>query len=89
MQQRHVGPELVAHSLEYTGQVVEVGARVPILFDAWGQSLSSLPLTIGQVYLVLPIAGVLIVFFSLVHIVGILSGAENPIAEIDENAEAI
>ncbi|MFF2632460.1 TRAP transporter small permease [Microbacterium sp. NPDC058021] len=57
--------------------------------NAWGQDLSTLPFTVGQLYLVLPIAGVMIVFFSLVHIIGILAGAEKPVPEFDENAEAI
>ena len=40
-------------------------------------------------FLVLPIAGVIIVFYSLTHVVGILAGVEKPVPEFDENAEAI
>lgn len=57
--------------------------------NAWTQNLSTLPLTAGQAYLVLPISGALIIFYSLYHILGVLSGAERPTPEFDENAEAI
>lgn len=33
VQERDVGTELVAHRLEHTGQMVQVGARVPVLLD--------------------------------------------------------
>ncbi len=60
-----------------------------IALNAWAQHLSTLPLTVGQVYLVMPVAGVLIIFYSVYHVVGILSGAESATPEFDENAEAI
>lgn len=56
---------------------------------SWTQASSTLPLTLGQVYLVLPIAGAIILFYSVAHIIGILAGSVSPIAEIDENAEAV
>jgi TRAP-type C4-dicarboxylate transport system permease small subunit len=56
--------------------------------NAWGQSISTLPpLTIGQVYLILPIAGILTVFYSITHIIGILAGAEKPVPVLDETTE--
>ncbi|WP_166875707.1 TRAP transporter small permease [Salinibacterium sp. ZJ450] len=57
--------------------------------NAWAQDISTLPLSVGQMYLVLPIAGVLIAFYSLAHLIGILAGVEQPTPEFDENAEAI
>lgn len=57
--------------------------------NAWAQDISTLPLSVGQMYLVLPIAGVLIVFYSLAHLIGILAGVEEPTPDFDENAEAI
>ena len=57
--------------------------------NAWGQDISTLPLSVGQVFLVLPIAGILIVFYSLTHLIGILAGVEEPTPDFDENAEAI
>ncbi|WP_298039558.1 hypothetical protein [uncultured Microbacterium sp.] len=56
---------------------------------SWNQASSTLPVSLGQVYLVLPIAGVIILFYSVAHIIGILAGSVAPIAEIDENAEAV
>lgn len=56
---------------------------------AWNQELSTLPLTVGQIYLVLPIAGIIIIFYSITHLVGLIAGTTAPLAEIDENAEAI
>ncbi|AXH97808.1 TRAP transporter small permease [Ornithinimicrobium avium] len=60
-----------------------------IALNAWNQHLSTLPITVGQVYLVMPVAGVLILFYSVYHVIGILSGAESATPEFDENAEAI
>jgi TRAP-type C4-dicarboxylate transport system permease small subunit len=57
--------------------------------NAWAQNLSTLPLSVGQAYLMLPISGALIIFYSIYHILGVLSGAERPTPEFDENAEAI
>lgn len=52
----------------------------------WDQQVSGIPVTVGQMYLALPISGVLIVFYSAFHIVKILVGREAglPIAEDDE-----
>jgi TRAP-type C4-dicarboxylate transport system permease small subunit len=63
------------------------GSRV--VENAWRQDISTVPLSVGQVYLVLPIAGVIILFFSVAHVIGILAGVEKPVPEFDENAEAI
>ena len=63
------------------------GARVAE--SAWDQSMAILPITVGQVYLLLPLSGVLIVFYSATHIVGVLAGSEKPLPRFDENAEAI
>ena len=57
--------------------------------NSWGQDISTLPLSVGQVFLVLPIAGVLVVFYSVTHLIGILAGVEKPTPDFDENAEAI
>jgi TRAP-type C4-dicarboxylate transport system permease small subunit len=57
--------------------------------NAWNQDISTLPLSVGQVFLVLPIAGIIIIFYSVAHVIGILAGVEKPVPEFDENAEAI
>lgn len=53
---------------------------------SWTQQVSGIPVTVGQMYLALPISGALIVFYSVFHIVKILTGREAglPIAEDDE-----
>lgn len=56
---------------------------------SWNQDLSTLPFTVGQIYLILPIAGIIIIFYSIAHIIGVIAGTTAPLAEIDENAEAI
>ncbi len=57
--------------------------------NAMNQSLSAIPLTFGQVYMAMPIAGILILFFCLVRIVKVLVGAEEPFPISDEMEEAI
>jgi TRAP-type C4-dicarboxylate transport system permease small subunit len=57
--------------------------------NAWGQDIATLPLSVGQVFLVLPIAGVLITFYSIAHLIGILAGVEKPLPDFDESAEAV
>lgn len=55
------------------------GWRVSML--AMGQNLSGLPTTIGVWYLVMPIAGVLIILYSIYHLVAIATHREEPIPE--------
>lgn len=57
------------------------GARASI--RAWGQGLSSLPGTMGMMYTVMPITGVLIVFYACYQTVEIVRGAEPPY-QLDE-----
>lgn len=57
--------------------------------NAWGQDIATLPLSVGQVFLVLPIAGVLITFYSIAHLIGILAGVEKPLPDFDDTAEAV
>lgn len=63
------------------------GAR--IAENAWGQAVSTLPLTVGQVYLALPVAGVLITVYSLIHLAGILTGAEGATPSLDDTTESV
>ncbi|MDM8084814.1 TRAP transporter small permease [Cellulomonas cellasea] len=58
------------------------GYRVVSL--AWEQNLTGLPVNVGPMYLALPIAGVLICFYTLYHLIRILTGAEKA---VDEDAE--
>jgi TRAP-type C4-dicarboxylate transport system permease small subunit len=69
--------------------LVFIVGGIRVATNSWNQDISTLPLSVGEVYLVLPIAGALILFYSLAHIVGILAGAERPTPEFDENTEGI
>lgn len=51
---------------------------------AWNQKLTALPVNVGQLYLVLPISGVLIAGYTVHHLVRIVTGAERP---VDPDAE--
>jgi TRAP-type C4-dicarboxylate transport system permease small subunit len=48
---------------------------------AWNQNLTGLPITVGPLYLALPISGALIAFYTLFHLVQILTGAERPVED--------
>ena len=54
---------------------------------AWNQSLQALPFTLGQMYIVMPITGILIAIYAVNNIIDVLSGAVPPFAEeLDEDA---
>lgn len=63
------------------------GAR--IVDNAWDQAVSTLPITVGQVYLVLPVAGALIIVYSLIHLVRVVTGTEDPLPTLDDTTEAV
>lgn len=54
---------------------------------AWNQNLTALPFTIGWVYIVIPIAGIAIAFFSVIDLINVLKGDEPPYPDIDEADE--
>lgn len=55
--------------------------------NAWTQELSALPATFGQMYLALPISGVLMAFYSVYYIQGISRGILAPYPELGEDPE--
>jgi TRAP-type C4-dicarboxylate transport system permease small subunit len=57
--------------------------------NAWHQNISTMPLTVGQLYMILPVAGGLITFFSVCHVVGMFAGTEELLPEVDENNQGI
>ncbi|WP_404380014.1 TRAP transporter small permease [Knoellia locipacati] len=57
--------------------------------NAWGQNISTMPLSVGQIYAVLPVAGVLITYFAICHLVGILAGEKEAVPQIDEANQGI
>lgn len=50
---------------------------------AWDQNLTGLPVNVGPLYLALPISGVLIAFYTVYHLVRILTGAEVAVEEAE------
>ncbi|MGO1488392.1 MAG: TRAP transporter small permease [Arachnia sp.] len=63
--------------LVFTGLVLRWGGYLVVQL-AWNQNLTGLPINVGPLYLALPISGVLIAFYTIYHLVRILSGAERP-----------
>ncbi|MGW9552914.1 TRAP transporter small permease [Nocardiopsis sp. NPDC055551] len=53
--------------------------------NAWSQQLSALPFTYGHMYLAMPITGVLVTFYALHHVRGLLTGAEEPYTDVAED----
>src|SRR5699024_2443157 len=58
--------------------------------NAWSQNLSGLPTTIGPWYLVMPVAGVLIILYTIYHMVNIARGDEDSFEPDDiDTVEAV
>jgi TRAP-type C4-dicarboxylate transport system permease small subunit len=95
----HVAMDVVVRRLPRTVQVVlAVAVQLAILAFtglallwggflvsqlAWDQNLTGLPITVGPLYLALPISGALIAFYTLFHLVQILTGAERPVEDVE------
>lgn len=62
------------------------GFRVSSL--AWDQVLPGLPLKVGLLYLALPISGILILLYTLYHLIRILTGAERAV-DLDAEPELL
>ena len=56
--------------------------------NAGHQGSATLPFTVGQVYSVMPVAGVIVLFYCLVNVVNLLAGVAKPVPD-DEIEEAI
>jgi TRAP-type C4-dicarboxylate transport system permease small subunit len=50
---------------------------------AWDQNLTGLPVNVGPLYLALPISGVLTAFYTVYHLVRILTGAEAAVEDAE------
>ena len=72
----------------FAGYVMIYGGFA-VAANAWTQNISTMSVSVGQVYLILPVAGALIIFFALCHIVGMVAGTEKLVPEIDENNQGI
>ena len=55
--------------------------------NAWMFHVSSLPLTVGQVYLALPVSGVLMAFYAIYYLVGLIRGTEAPYPDLTDEVE--
>ncbi|MCW2131856.1 TRAP transporter small permease [Arthrobacter sp. VKM Ac-2550] len=62
------------------------GYRVSV--QSWSQALTGLPVNVGPLYLVMPITGVIIIFYAIYHTIAVLRGEEEAIAE-DDNPDVI
>ena len=51
--------------------------------QSWNQALSGLPVTIGPLYLVMPITGIIIIFYAVYHIVAVIRGDEEATEDTD------
>lgn len=56
---------------------------------AWNQQMTALPLTLGWVYVVIPISGVFIAIFAVMDMVAVATGREPAYPEIDEGDEPL
>lgn len=70
-------------------------AAIVMIWGGWraaqgalNQSLTALPFTVGQMYLVMPITGVLVVVYALYHVVAVIRRQEEAV-EIDENPDVV
>ncbi|WP_299168110.1 TRAP transporter small permease [uncultured Arthrobacter sp.] len=79
----------VEGSIIFFAGFVMIYGGLAVAANAWTQNISTMPVSVGQVYLILPVVGALIIFFALCHIVGMFAGTEKPVPEIDENNQGI
>lgn len=55
--------------------------------NAWNQTLSALPFTSGQMYLALPVSGVLMAFYSVFYIVGLVNKSLDPYPDVEDDPD--
>lgn len=82
-------PRSIQRPLAMVVQIIVIGFSAYVLiWGGWrasilamGQNLSGLPTAIGPWYLVMPLAGVLIVLYSIYHLIAIATGREEILPE--------
>lgn len=72
----------------FIGMVFILGGWL-VAQGSWNQNLSTVPVTVGQIYLVLPVAGAIILFFCATRIVTVLTGTEEAFPVLEEMGEAV
>ena len=88
-------PEHLQRGVAVLGQVVTlVFAGLVLVYGGWQlseltwtQAVPSLPLMVGWLYLVLPVSGVLVLFYTVHHLVAVVRGVED--ATVDGEPEAV
>jgi TRAP-type C4-dicarboxylate transport system permease small subunit len=101
----HIAVELLASKFPAAGQlIIAVAVELIVIFfavfvfviggyrvasNAWSQGISTLPVSVGQVYMVLPLVGILITFYSIYHLIAVLLNGERPVPSVEETAEVI
>lgn len=101
----HIAVDIIARKLPVSAQrILQIIVQVIIFIFAvlamvwggylaasiaWNQQMTALPLTLGWVYVIIPIAGVFIAFFAAVDLIAVATGREPAYPEIDEAEEPI
>lgn len=89
-------PEPVQRGIAVLVQIAIIAfAAITMVWGGWraaqgamNQSLTALPLTVGQMYLVVPVTGVLVVVYALYHVVAVIRRQEEAV-EINENPDVV
>ncbi|PFG20644.1 TRAP transporter small permease [Serinibacter salmoneus] len=84
-------PAGVQHWIGVFGQlVIALFAVIVMIYGgykvsalAWNQNLTGLPVNVGWLYTALPVAGVLILFYSVYHLISLLRHRESALEEGD------
>lgn len=68
--------------LAFTGLVLIWGGYLVVQL-AWNQNLTGLPVNVGPLYLAVPVSGVLIAFYTIYHLVRLLTGSESALVDAE------
>ncbi|MCK6209483.1 TRAP transporter small permease [Georgenia sp. EYE_87] len=89
-------PERVQRAIAVLVQLTIIAFAMVVLvwggwraaMGAWNQNLTALPTTIGPMYLVMPITGVIITLYAIYHVIAVLRREEIAV-EASDDAEAV
>ncbi|NLZ58328.1 MAG: TRAP transporter small permease [Corynebacterium sp.] len=101
----HIAVDFIARKLPLAGQrILQVIAQIIVVLFAvlamiwggylassiaWNQQMTALPLTLGWVYVIIPIAGVFIAIFAVIDLIAVATGKEPAYPEVDESDEPL
>ena len=101
----HIAVDFIARKLPLAGQrILQVIAQIIVVLFAvlamiwggylsssiaWNQQMTALPLTLGWVYVIIPIAGVFIAIFAVIDLIAVATGKEPACPEVDESDEPL